>query len=127
MKPARTPLVLAVLTGVVWQNFGQDALFFPSHVVSIALAIGVPITYFFIGKQRGAAVAHLQRGAILLSIAALPMLIANGLYLSYRSADGAAGDIGGILIMLLGWAALVGTSAFLIGSSSSAQRNKAAR
>ncbi len=126
-KSARIPLVLAILTGVVWQNFGQDALFTPSHVVSIALAIGVPVTYLFMGKQRGTAVTDLQRGTILLSIAALPMLFANGLYLSYGSADGAAGDIGGILIMLLGWAALVGTSAFLIDSPSSAQKSEAAR
>lgn len=118
---------MAILTGVVWQNFGQDALFTPSHVVSIALAIGVPVTYLFMGKQRGTAVTDLQRGTILLSIAALPMLFANGLYLSYGSADGAAGDIGGILIMLLGWAALVGTSAFLIDSPSSAQKSEAAR
>lgn len=127
MNPALAPLLLAVLSGVVWQNFGQDALFIPSHIVSIALAISVPIAYVFVGKRRGRAFQHLQRGTILLLIAAVPMLVANGLYLSYKSADGAAGDIGGILVMLLGWAALTGTSASLINSSSSGPRIKAAR
>ena len=98
-----------------------------SHIVSIALAISVPIAYFFVGKRPGHAVQHLQCGTILLLIAAVPMLVANGLYLSYKSADGAAGDIGGILIMLLGWGAVTGTSASLINSSSSAPRIKAAR
>ena len=127
MKPALIPLLLAVLSGVVWQNFGQDALFIPSRMVSIALAISVPIAYFFVGKRPGHAVQHLQCGTILLLIAAVPMLVANGLYLSYKSADGAAGDLGGILIMLLGWGAVTGTSASLINSSSSAPRIKAAR
>ena len=126
-KLVLAPVVLAVLSGVAWQNFGQDPLFIPSHMVSIGLAIGVPASYFFLGRQRGDTGTPLRRGAILLSTAAVPMLIANGLYLSYRSAEGAAGDIGGILIMLLGWAVLTGTAAFLTHSSSSAQELKAAR
>lgn len=103
-KRVLIPLVLAVLSGVVWQNFVQNALFVASHMVSIVLVLGVPASYFLLGTQQGNTGTHRHRGAVLLSVAAVPMVIANGLYLSYRSAEGAAGDIGGILIMLLGWA-----------------------
>lgn len=114
--PAWLPLMLAVLSGAVWLNFGQDALFVPSRIVSIVLAISASIAFVFIGLQRSITTNRLRRGTLLLAIAAVPMLIANGMYLSYGSSDGAAGDIGGIFVMLLGWAALTGVSLYLIDS-----------
>jgi len=127
-QPALVALVLSVLAGAVWQNFGQDILFVPSRLLSIVLSVSVPISFLLMGRKQGGASKLIRRGATLLSIAALPMLIANGMYLlSFKTADGAAGDIGGILIMLLGWAALVGTSIALAASSSSAQTRQAAR
>lgn len=92
------------------------------------MSVSVPIAFFLMGRKQGGAPKLLRRGTTLLSIAALPMLIANGMYLlSYKSADGAAADIGGIFIMLLGWAALVVTSIALTVSSSSTKTHQAAR
>lgn len=125
--PAWLPLILAVLSGAVWLNFGQDALFLPSHIVSIVLAISVPITFAFIGGQRSLSSSRLRRYALLLGVAAAPVLIANGMYLSYGSADGAAGDIGGIFVMLLGWAALTGLSLYLIDLPPVAPKSRAAQ
>lgn len=127
-QPALVALILSILAGAVWQNFGQDMLFIPSHLLSAVMSVSVPIAFFLMGREQGGAPKLLRRGTTLLSIAALPMLIANGMYLlSYKSADGAAADIGGIFIMLLGWAALVVTSIALTVSSSSTKTHQAAR
>lgn len=65
-----------------------------------------------VGKALGCRPDLLKLGAVLLAIAAIPMLTANGIYLfSLRTAENAAADIGGIGIALLGSAALLVTSA----------------
>ncbi|MHA7262369.1 hypothetical protein ACX80W_04090 [Arthrobacter sp. TMN-37] len=54
-------------------------------------------------------------GTVLLALAGVPLLAANGIYLfSFRSAEGSLGDIGGIGLALLGFAALVLAAVALI-------------
>lgn len=127
MSPSLVALVLSVLSGATWQTFGQASLFIPSHLTFIVLSASVPVIFSLMGRKHGVTPGFLRGGTILLSIAALPMLLANGVYLlSFRSAEGSAGDIGGILVMLLGCVALVGTSIGLtVFSSSTAMRQSA--
>ncbi|MDQ0734706.1 hypothetical protein [Arthrobacter agilis] len=109
--PGMTALILSLLSGYLWTQEDRLLSFTTAHMSSALLCLGTPIAFVLVGRALGCRPDLIKLGAVLLAIASVPMLIANGIYLvSFRSADGAAADIGGFGIGLLGWAALLVTS-----------------
>jgi hypothetical protein len=109
--PGLTALVLSVLSGLIWKQGVQESLFVASHIGSIVLCVSAPVVFFFIGRKTRCDSTLLILGAVLLTIAAIPMLAANGIYLVwFGSVEAALGDIGAFGLMLLGWIGLVSTS-----------------
>ncbi len=111
--PGLAALTLSFLSGYVWMFAGpySPSLFTIAHAGSAVLCVAVPFCFVVIGRATGCRPDLLKLGAILLAIAGIPMLVANGIYLfSFRSVEGSYGDIGGFGLMLLGFAALLITS-----------------
>jgi hypothetical protein len=110
--PGMIALILSFPCGYLWTQEDRLLPFAAAHICSALLCLGVPAAFLLVGKALGCRPDLLKLGAVLLAIAAIPMLTANGIYLfSLRTAENAAADIGGIGIALLGWAALLVTSA----------------
>ncbi|MFC3301047.1 hypothetical protein ACFOD8_15630 [Arthrobacter agilis] len=73
--------------------------------------LGRTPAFVIVGRLLSCRLDLLKLGAVLLSIASIPLLVANGIYVfDIRTPENAAGDIGGISLALLGWAALLVTS-----------------
>jgi hypothetical protein len=105
-------LVLSFLSGYLWTQEDRLLPFAAAHICSASLCVGAPTAFLLVGNALGCRPDLLKLGAVLLAIAAIPMLTANGIYLfSLRTAENGAADIGGIGIALLGWAVLLITSA----------------
>jgi hypothetical protein len=112
--PGLAALVLSCLAGLSWNQSGQESLFTASHMGSIILGLSAPLAFVFVGRRTDCRSTFLKPGAILLVLAALPVLLANGIHLfAFGSAEASAGDIGGIFIMLLGWTGLLAISLVL--------------
>lgn len=94
--------VVAFLSGFVWNEFGQPPLFTVRHVVSIFLAVCVPIVFVLLGRRASSQPGLLKTGALLLSLAGIPLHIANLMYL-IGGVESTGNDIGGILLALMGW------------------------
>jgi hypothetical protein len=111
--PGLAALTLSFLSGYVWMFAGQysPSLFTIAHTASAVLCGTVPFGFVAIGRATRCRPDLLKLGAVLLAIAGIPMLVANGIYLfSFRSVEESYGDIGGFGLMLLGFAALLVTS-----------------
>ncbi len=109
--PGLTALVLSVSSGLIWKQGAQESLFVASHVGSIVLCVSTPVVFFLLGRKTGCRPTLLKLGTVLLTLAVIPMLLANGAYLFwFGSAEASLRDIGAIGVMLLGWIGLVGTS-----------------
>ncbi|BBE22191.1 hypothetical protein MN0502_10740 [Arthrobacter sp. MN05-02] len=111
--PGLAALTLSFLSGYVWMFAGpySPSLFTIAHAGSVVLCVAVPCGFVGIGRATRCRPDLGRLGAVLLAIAGIPMLVANGIYLfSFRSVEGSYGDIGGFSLMLLGFAALLVTS-----------------
>lgn len=111
--PGLAALMLSFLSGYVWLFAGpySPSLFTVAHVGSAVLCAAVPVAFHAVGRATRCSRGLLKLGTILLALAAIPMLVANGIYLfSFRSVEGSYGDIGGAGLMLLGLAGLLITS-----------------
>ncbi|WP_104166218.1 hypothetical protein [Arthrobacter sp. SX1312] len=111
--PGLAALMLSFLSGYLWVFAGpySPALFTIAHSGSAVLCAAVPFTFVLIGRAARRRPDLQRLGAILLAIAGIPVLVANGIYLfSFRSVEASYGDIGGAGLMVLGWAALLITS-----------------
>ena len=109
--PGMTALVLSLLCGFLWTQEDRLLSFTAAHIGSTLLCLGAPIAFVLVGRALGCRPDLLKLGAVLLGLAGVPILTANGIYLfSIRTSVNAAADIGGVGIALLGWAALLVTS-----------------
>ncbi|WP_043440945.1 hypothetical protein [Arthrobacter sp. L77] len=119
MAPGLAALMLSFLTVHLWHYSGPDypSLFAAAHTGSAVLCIAVPGAFVLVGRLTRCRPDLLRLGAVLLAIAALPLLIANGIYLfSFGSVEASYGDIGAFGLMMLGFLALLVTSvACIIG------------
>lgn len=118
--------VLAFLSGFVWNEYGQPPLFNVRHIASLLLAVCVPIVFVLLGRRASGRPGLLKIGAVLLSLAGIPLHVANLMYL-IGGVESTGNDIGGIGLALLGWGALLLTSLTLttvlvFGGSAAAQR-----
>jgi hypothetical protein len=114
MMPGCTALTLSFLSAYAWRYTGlaHPSLFTVAHTASAVLCAVVPVAFVLVGRATYCRPDLLKLGAVLLAIAAVPLLIANGVYLfSFGSAEASLGDIGGFGLFLLGTAALVVASA----------------
>ncbi|WDF31990.1 hypothetical protein PTW37_08805 [Arthrobacter agilis] len=109
--PGATALLASFLSGYSWTWSGDPSSFAVAHVVSTILCLGAPLAFVIVGRLLSCRLDLLKLGAVLLSIVSIPLLIANGIYVfGIRTPENAAGDIGGIGLALVGWAALLVTS-----------------
>lgn len=84
-----------------------------SHVGSAVLAASVPVVFLVLGRATSCRRTRVRRGAFLLGVSSLPVLVANGLYLAAGSREATVADIGGVMFLLLGTVALTITSLVL--------------
>jgi hypothetical protein len=119
MAPGFAALMLSFLAVYAWRYSGPayPSLFTVAHTASMVLSAAVPVAFVLVGRAIHGRPDLLRLGGILLAVAAIPMLIANGIYLfSFGSVEASYGDIGGFGLLLLGILALVVTStACLVG------------
>ncbi|OUM42645.1 hypothetical protein B8W73_07385 [Arthrobacter agilis] len=111
--PGLAALTLSFLSGYAWVFAGpySSSLFTIAHSGSAVLCAAAPYAFVLIGRATRCRPDLLKLGAILLALASIPMLVANGIYLfSFKSVEGSYGDIGGAGLMFVGLAALLVTS-----------------
>lgn len=109
--PGLTALMLSLLAGALWAI--SHLLFIVAHAGSAALCAAIPLAFVLIGRATRCRPDELKLGAILLVVATLPVLLANGIFLFvFGSSEGASGDFGGFFLMLFGVVALLITSLF---------------
>jgi hypothetical protein len=109
--PGATALLASFLSGYSWTWSGEASSFTGAHVASALLCLSAPIAFVIVGRLLGCRPRILKPGAILLCLASIPLLIANGIYLfDIGTPENAQGDIGGFGLALLGWVALLVTS-----------------
>lgn len=103
--------VFATNLGLIFEIAANLQFFFTlSHIGSALLCVSVPITFALVGRNTGCRRGLLKLGTILLASAALPLLIANGIYLAAVTPQAVGNDIGGFGLMMLGAVALLSTS-----------------
>ncbi|WP_247826695.1 hypothetical protein [Arthrobacter antioxidans] len=119
LAPGLAALMLSFLAAHLWHYSGPGypSLFAAAHTASAVLCITIPGAFVLVGRLTRCRPDLRTLGAVLLAIAALPLLVANGIYLIYfGSVEASYGDIGAFGLMMLGFAALLVTSvACIIG------------
>lgn len=105
------PFMLVVLS-LVCSIAGPNAdWYLVGHSVALVVALAVPVSYWWLSRTVG---PHFetQRLALTagLSLLAVTLVFAEAVMLSYGSADGALGDIGGTFLWLIGGVGLLGLS-----------------
>ena len=117
--PGLTALTLSVLAvylfatnlGLLVDAVANPQFFFTvSHIGSALLCVGVPAAFALVGRGTACPAGPLRAGTVLLAVAATPLLVANGMYLATVTPQAVGNDIGGVALMLLGFAALSVTS-----------------
>lgn len=103
--------VFATNLGLIFDIAANLQFFFTvSHIGSALLCVSVPFAFALVGRNAGCRPGLLKLGTILLAGAAMPLLIANGMYLATVTPQAVGNDIGGVGLMLLGTVALFITS-----------------